>query len=123
MTMTNILIIVGVMLAYVVFKQLTGPKVEHVSGEQLDALLKDHETRRQFVDVRTPSEYASRKIKGFKNIPLQSLQQSAGSLDQEMPIVLLCASGSRSMQAAQILSKIGFKKIINVRGGISLYRG
>lgn len=121
--MTNILIIAGILLAYVVFKQMTGPKVEHIDGEQLDGYLKDQTVKRQFVDVRTPSEFSSRKIKGFKNLPLQSLQQSAGELDQEIPVVLLCASGARSMQAAALLNKMGFKNIINVKGGISLYKG
>jgi len=121
--MENIWVIAALLTAYVVFKKLTGPKVEQITGEQLDVLLKDQEVKRQFIDVRTPAEYSGRKIKGFKNMPLQSLSQSAGSLEQDSPVVLICASGSRSMQAAGQLNKMGFKQIINVRGGISSYRG
>lgn len=120
--MTNILIIIAVAAAYLIFKQLTGPKVDHITGTQLDALMKDTNVKRQYIDVRTPQEFGTNKIKGFKNIPVGTLPSRLGEVDKEQPVVLICASGARSMQAASILSKAGYTQITNVKGGMSLYK-
>ena len=66
-------------------------------------------------------EFNSRKVKGFKNIPLDQLHKRMKEIDADMPVVLMCASGSRSMKAAKILNKNGYKIIVNVKGGISSY--
>ena len=117
-------ILIAVTVAYVVFvlySKFTSPKVDAITGRDLDALIKDKQIKRQFVDVRTPNEFSGRKVKGFMNIPLDQLQRRASELNADQPVVLMCASGSRSLRAAKILSKSGFKNIINVKGGISSY--
>ena len=119
-------ILLAVTVAYLVllvFNKLTAPKVEHVSGKLLDQMIGDKSNKKQFIDVRTPGEFSSRKVKGFQNIPLDQLQKRIKEINAEIPVVLMCASGSRSMKAAKILSKNGFKNIANVKGGISTYSG
>lgn len=76
----------------------------------------------QLVDVRTPQEFAGRSAKGFKNIPLQQLQERIGQLDPQRPIVVMCASGARSAQAARLLAKSGFTQVYNFSGGIAAYK-
>ena len=71
----------------------------------------------QFVDVRTPEEFAEGRAKGATNRPLQELPQWAGSLSKDKPVVLICRSGSRSMKAATALEAQGFKRLVNVQGG------
>lgn len=110
-------------LVFLIFNKLTAPKVEHVSGKMLDQMIGDKTNKKQFIDVRTPGEFSSRKVKGFQNIPLDQLQKRIKEINAEIPVVLMCASGSRSMKAAKILSKNGFKNIVNVKGGISTYSG
>lgn len=78
--------------------------------QQLPELLK---TGAQIVDVRSPAEYAAGHAPGSKNIPLGDLAQNASKLDKAKPIVLCCASGSRSGMAAGILKSQGFSKVIN----------
>lgn len=117
-------ILIGLTAAYlalVIFQKLTGPKVIHVKGSQLDEMIKDKSVKRQFVDVRNIDEYNAHKVKGFRNIPLNVLSKRLKELDPAIPVVLMCASGARSMKAAQILSKAGYKNLVNVRGGISSY--
>ncbi len=117
-------ILIGLTAAYlalIIFQKLTGPKVITVKGSQLDEMIKDKSVKRQFVDVRNIDEYNARKVKGFRNIPLNVLSKRLKELDPDVPVVLMCASGARSMKAAQILSKAGYKKLVNVRGGISSY--
>ncbi len=94
-------------------------KVEQINGTQLDALKKNSTLKIQFIDVRTAGEIGSNKIKGFKNIPLQDLKLRINELDQERPVVLLCATGSRSFMAGRILAKAGFSTLYNLQKGLS----
>lgn len=71
----------------------------------------------QFVDVRTPEEYAGGHAKGAKLQPLADLPQWAGKLKKDKPVVLICRSGSRSMKAATALAEQGFGTLVNIQGG------
>ncbi|WP_456441257.1 rhodanese-like domain-containing protein [Psychroserpens sp.] len=77
----------------------------------------------QLVDVRTSKEYTSGHIKGAKNIDFFSGKFSVefNKLDKEKPVFVYCRSGSRSRQAARKLSKMDFKKICDLKGGILNY--
>jgi phage shock protein E len=71
----------------------------------------------RIVDVRTPDEFADGAYPGAKNIPLAVLQARMNELEpKEKPLVLYCASGARSAQAARILKQAGFSDVINAGG-------
>lgn len=86
----------------------------------LDAFVKklDQTTQPQVLDVRTPGEWAAGKVKNAHLINIQDPEflKKAGKLDKEKPLFIYCAVGGRSSQAAQILSKAGFKQIYNLQG-------
>lgn len=65
------------------------------------------------VDVRSPGEYLGGAREGSLNIPLDQLDREASRLDPAKPIILCCASGTRSAMAAGILKRKGFKNVIN----------
>ena len=65
------------------------------------------------VDVRTPQEYKDGHIEGSLNVPLDEIGKAMLWLQKDVPTVLVCASGSRSGQAVQILKANGFEKIYN----------
>ncbi|MBW2489793.1 MAG: sulfurtransferase, partial [Deltaproteobacteria bacterium] len=44
-------------------------------------------------------------------------------LDSQKPVVVYCASGGRSLAAAQLLSGLGFNEIYNLQGGIKAWQG
>jgi len=73
------------------------------------------------LDVRTPNEYYSGHIEGADLIPLQQLVERISELDtvKNKDILVYCRSGNRSTVAAQILIKNGFKKLNNLRSGIT----
>lgn len=73
------------------------------------------------LDVRQPSEYEERHIPGAVLIPLSELSDRLGELDPEKPTLVYCAIGGRSRVAAQMLAGKGFKKVINVSGGIKAW--
>lgn len=60
------------------------------------------------VDVRTPGEYRGGSVAGAVNIPLNEIPLRLDELkDFESPLILCCATGNRSGQAANYLSKEG----------------
>ena len=70
------------------------------------------------VDVRSPAEYATGYLAGAVNVPLTELSQAAKSWDKSRPIVVYCATGARSANAAISLSALGFKKVYNLSKGV-----
>lgn len=65
------------------------------------------------VDVRGPEEYAAGARPGSLNIPLGALADRAKELDASKPVIVCCASGTRSAVAAGILASKGFKEVVN----------
>ena len=65
------------------------------------------------IDVRTPAEYKTGHISGSLNIPLDAIVEAMSWLIKDVPIVIVCASGSRSMIAKGILETNGFQEVYN----------
>lgn len=59
------------------------------------------------IDVREPYEYADGHVPGATLIPLAGLPQQAGGLASRQPVYVICASGHRSLNAAQFLVQRG----------------
>jgi rhodanese-related sulfurtransferase len=72
------------------------------------------------LDVREPDEFADGHAPGSKLIPLGQLQNRVNEIGdfKRNPVVIICRSGRRSMQAASILGQLGFTEIYNVQGGM-----
>jgi rhodanese-related sulfurtransferase len=81
------------------------------------ALPRVQEAYSQFVDVRTPEEYAAGHAVRARNIPLDELPAKLDRLEKNEPVYVICQSGRRSKEAADILNRNGFKWVFNVSGG------
>ena len=60
------------------------------------------------VDVRTPEEFADGHAEGARNIPVSEITSRAGEIPRDHPVVVYCASGARSAQAASTLARMGY---------------
>lgn len=69
------------------------------------------------LDVRTPSEFSSRRAVGTRNIPLDTLDAFTGSLPKQAPILVFCEKGGRAAIAATKLVGEGFENVRVVEGG------
>src|ERR1700686_5125891 len=69
------------------------------------------------LDGREPHEFQICNIKG-NLIPLGELPRRVHELDSSREIVAHCRSGKRSAEAVYFLRKAGFRKILNLKGGI-----
>ena len=65
------------------------------------------------VDVRSPGEVASGKVKGSVNIPLGQIQSHLAKFKGKKAVVVFCQSGMRSGQAARILKQNGIENVYN----------
>jgi len=73
----------------------------------------------QFIDVRTPEEYAGGHAPKAANYQLDKIETELAKLDKNKPVYVICQTGRRSQKAAETLQKAGFKEIYNVKGGTS----
>ena len=66
------------------------------------------------VDVRTSSEYGGGHFQGALNIPVDKLEKNIKRIgNKERPVIVYCASGSRSGRAKAILKAHGFLDVTN----------
>ncbi|MBI3402833.1 MAG: molybdopterin-synthase adenylyltransferase MoeB [Acidobacteria bacterium] len=72
----------------------------------------------RIVDVREPNEYQINRIAGSVLIPLGDVPKRYAELDPDEEIVVQCKMGSRSAKAADFLRSVGFKRVLNLKGGI-----
>ena len=70
------------------------------------------------VDVREPNEYQINRIPGTVLIPLGDVPRRYAELDKDAEIVVHCKMGGRSAKAADFLRSVGFKRVLNLKGGI-----
>jgi adenylyltransferase/sulfurtransferase len=92
------------------------PAIRMIAYEELQQMVKGGDV--QLVDVREVEEHAIGNIGGI-NIPLSQFASNLHFLDPEDTIILYCASGVRSGHSAKLLEQLGYKKIYNLKGGIS----
>lgn len=76
------------------------------------------------IDCREPAEYEEYNI-GATLIPLGDIQNGTlGPLEgkKEEEVIIHCRSGKRSAAACLHLETLGFKKTVNVEGGILAWK-
>jgi molybdopterin/thiamine biosynthesis adenylyltransferase/rhodanese-related sulfurtransferase/molybdopterin converting factor small subunit len=73
------------------------------------------------IDVREPHEYQICNIPFAKLIPLGELPKRLNELDSAVEIVAHCKSGIRSAKACDFLRQAGFRKVKNMKGGITAW--
>ena len=68
--------------------------------------------------MREPNEYQINRIPGSVLIPLGEIPRRYAELDQDAELVMQCKMGGRSAKAADYLRSVGFKRVLNLKGGI-----
>lgn len=75
------------------------------------------------LDVREPGEFGAGHITAARNIPSGALKSRIGEIDKwkDLPVIVHCATGSRSQSAAAALKAAGFKDVFNLQGGMGAW--
>jgi sulfur-carrier protein adenylyltransferase/sulfurtransferase len=96
------------------------PAVRQIDVEQARERL-DAPEPPVLVDVREQNEWNQGHIPGAVLIPLGEVETriAEAAPDRSRPVLLYCASGSRSARAAQTLTELGYEDAVNVAGGFN----
>jgi molybdopterin/thiamine biosynthesis adenylyltransferase/rhodanese-related sulfurtransferase len=78
----------------------------------------DRGDKLRVIDVREPNEFQINRIPGSVLIPLGELPRRYAELDPSDELVMHCKMGGRSAKAADFLRSVGFKHVLNLKGGI-----
>lgn len=74
----------------------------------------------EVIDVREDWELMVSKLNFARQIVLHTLPDHVQEISKDKPVVFVCRSGARSMQAASFLAAYGWQaeKLFNLQGGI-----
>ncbi|MEI2739744.1 MAG: rhodanese-like domain-containing protein [Chitinophagaceae bacterium] len=79
----------------------------------------------QVLDVRTSGEFQSGHIKNALQADWTQSKQFADRIqyvDKNKPVYVYCLAGGRSASAAEWMRSNGFKKVVNLTGGINAWK-
>jgi adenylyltransferase/sulfurtransferase len=94
-------------------------EIKEITPQELKEKLSRNEPL-QIIDVREPEEFLERNIGGIL-IPLRELEKNMDKIKKDIPAILVCRSGVRSMHAAKILQRNNYNKLYNLKGGLIEY--
>lgn len=100
------------------FASLFSSGDNQVSADEAVKLFKEGH---QLVDVREKSEWNSGHVPGALHIPLGRISTASKRLRKNTPVLVICASGSRSRSGANSLKEEGFEAL-SVKGGMFAWR-
>lgn len=94
--------------------------MRNLTPTELAAWLTD-ETREKpvLLDVREPWEFQTCHIEGSRHIPMGAIPARVAELDPDAEFVVICHHGGRSAQVGIFLERQGFKRVINLAGGVA----
>jgi rhodanese-related sulfurtransferase len=73
------------------------------------------------LDVREPWEYGICHLQDSRLIPMRTIPAFLQELDPAQELVVICHHGIRSRQVALFLEHQGFRKVINMQGGMAAW--
>lgn len=81
---------------------------------------KEKSMNQVIIDVRTPQEFQAGHIEGALNINYfdKNFLEQFSNFDKTKPVFIYCKSGNRSSSASPKISKLGFKEVYDLQGGI-----
>jgi CRP-like cAMP-binding protein len=94
---------------------LQAPVLASVNLEQAKELTREGAL---WLDVRLPSEFANRHLRGSVNIPLVTLRLQLPKLDKSARYIVCCDTGRRSAAAVYVMIENGFDAYL-LEGGLN----
>jgi len=89
--------------------------------QELQRKLLENPGSLQVVDVRRDSEWEAGHIGGAAFMTLSQLSWRVNELDRDQPVAVYCKGGYRSIIAAGMLQRAGFRQIVDVTGGFDAW--
>lgn len=111
------IVIVALIVANEVHGTVTGGK--RLSAPEAVRMINDREPL--VVDLRSAADFKKGHLINALNLPAQKIGERSSELgkDKSRPIILYCALGGSSREAAMTLRKQGFAEVYPLRGGMN----
>jgi len=108
--------------AFVSVNVFSQSKYISMTPAQFQAALED-EQGEILIDVRQDWEFKKGHLDKAVNIDIMSddFESKVSAYAKETPLFVYCFSGGRSAEASEKLKAAGFKKVVNLSGGISAW--
>lgn len=118
------------LIQYVFLLIITFSSCDSIAQQKLSITVTEFESKwqtgsYQLLDVRTTGEYKTGHLKNSLQadwLNKQQFEERARHLNKSKPVLVYCASGVRSEQAARWLLKQGFTEVFNLKGGTSAWQ-
>lgn len=94
--------------------------IPQLSPADLHAML-ENGSRPVLLDVREDDEVAFCRLPDSVHIPMNLLPLRQNELPDDVPIVVYCHHGIRSLHSAMFLAQAGFENLYNLKGGIDAW--
>lgn len=96
--------------------------VKNVGVEEFDKLRQQKDT--VVLDVRTADEHASGHLKGAVLLDFRAADfaDQVAKLDKDKTYLVHCAAGGRSAKACTKMEGLGFKRVVNLEGGLGAWK-
>ena len=125
--MKKLMLLIVSLMVVVTLAACSTPGYTNINNDELREMMNDKEANYYFIDVRTREEYDEAHISGFNLVIDQYIlvddQSVLDELDTSRPVVIMCNSGNRSVDASNIFYEEGFTEVYNLEFGIQGWTG
>lgn len=114
-------VVLAVMLVQTVIKEKFS-NLKNINTQQATLLINKEDA--VVVDVRTAEEFNKGHIVNAKNITLSQIEEGKFpgiENKKQTPIIVVCASGARSVSAGNKLIKAGFEQVTSLSSGMNAW--
>ena len=102
------------------FQHKSTREVQNINNITYEVLLKKTKEGAILIDVRTKQEFLEKHLDRAVLIPYFEIYKKIQNIvpNKEENIILYCQNGGRSLKAYEVLTKLGYKNVYNLKGGI-----
>ena len=92
--------------------------MNNISYDQAINLIRNYNVI--LLDVQTEIDYSKKHLSGSINIPVEKIKFAIEKIikNKNEIIIVYCLSGIRSGAACDMLERLGYKNVYNIKGGI-----
>ncbi len=93
-----------------------------LSAGEAYSMIRENSDNEDFIiiDVRTPGEFGAGHIENAVDLDFysQDFRDNLEKLDKSAVYLVYCRSGNRSAKAVNLMERLGFVSVYNIKGGI-----
>jgi rhodanese-related sulfurtransferase len=95
--------------------------VEELTATEVAARIKAAPKDVVLLDVREPYERDLAHIEPSLHIPMRDVPERLAEIPKEREVIVYCHGGARSAMVAGFLETRGYKRVVNLAGGIDAW--